>query len=172
MRRLLVRRCGLGIAIHFHQDEAGGVVLLLDHIKAHNARFLQTQARIPEGGGFECLHEFKLNPDMNMNIIHAQRICGNRAMFKREENRRPWCCMRLIDRSRHCGWSHLAANSLPFAILGFLVMGRGERTFWAVSAGIVVLGGLAVWLFGRGQSVHVGASGLIFGYFGYGIPLL
>ena len=67
----------------------------------------------------------------------------------------------------HRGWSHLAANSLPFAILGLFVIGRGERTFWAVSAGIVVLGGLAVWLFGRGQSVHVGASGLIFGYFGY-----
>jgi len=71
----------------------------------------------------------------------------------------------------HRGWSHLAANSLPFAILGLFVMGRGERTFWAVSAGIVVLGGLAVWLFGRGQSVHVGASGLIFGYFGYLLAL-
>ena len=71
----------------------------------------------------------------------------------------------------HRGWSHLAANSLPFAILGLFVMGRGERTFWAVSAGIVVLGGLAVWLLGRGQSVHVGASGLIFGYFGYLVAL-
>jgi membrane associated rhomboid family serine protease len=40
----------------------------------------------------------------------------------------------------HAGWSHLAANSLPFAILGLFVIGRGERTFWAVSAGIVVLG--------------------------------
>ena len=67
----------------------------------------------------------------------------------------------------HAGWSHLAANSLPFAILGLFVMGRGERAFWAVSAGIVVLGGFAVWLLGRGQAVHVGASGLIFGYFGY-----
>jgi membrane associated rhomboid family serine protease len=93
-------------------------------------------------------------------------------MFKREENRRPWCFMRLIDLSRHRGWSHLAANSLPFAILGLFVISRGERTFWAVSAGIVVLGGLAVWLFGRGPSVHVGASGLIFGYFGYGIAFL
>jgi membrane associated rhomboid family serine protease len=71
----------------------------------------------------------------------------------------------------HAGWSHLAANSLPFAILGLFVMGRGERTFWTVSAGIVVLGGLAVWLLGRGQAVHVGASGLIFGYFGYLVAL-
>ena len=71
----------------------------------------------------------------------------------------------------HAGWSHLAANSLPFAILGLLVLGRGERTFWSVSAGIVVWGGLAVWLLGRGQAVHVGASGLIFGYFGYLVAL-
>jgi len=71
----------------------------------------------------------------------------------------------------HAGWSHLAANTLPFAILGLFVMGRGERTFWSVSAGIVVWGGLAVWLLGRGQTVHVGASGLIFGYFGYLVAL-
>lgn len=71
----------------------------------------------------------------------------------------------------HCGWSHLAANSLPFAILGLFVIGRSERTFWAVSASIVILGGLGVWLFGRSHSVHLGASGLIFGYFGYLIAL-
>jgi membrane associated rhomboid family serine protease len=71
----------------------------------------------------------------------------------------------------HAGWSHLAANSLPFAILGLIVIGRGERTFWAVSAGIVVLGGFAVWLLGRGQTSHVGASGVIFGYFGYLVAL-
>ncbi len=71
----------------------------------------------------------------------------------------------------HAGWSHLAANTLPFAILGLFVVGRGERTFWSVSAGIVVWGGLAVWLLGRSQTVHVGASGLIFGYFGYLVAL-
>lgn len=93
MRRRLVRRRGVGISIHFHQDETGGVVLLLYHIKAHNARFLQTQARVPERGGFECLHEFRLNPDMNMNNIHARSIGANSAVFKREENRGPWCFM-------------------------------------------------------------------------------
>ena len=40
-----------------------------------------------------------------------------------------------------------------------------------VSTGIVVFGGLAVWLLGRGQTVHVGASGVIFGYFGYLVAL-
>lgn len=67
----------------------------------------------------------------------------------------------------HAGWAHLAANSLPFLILGLLVMGRGEGTFWGVTAGIVAFGGLGVWLIGSSGTVHVGASGLIFGYFGY-----
>lgn len=67
----------------------------------------------------------------------------------------------------HAGWAHLAANSLPFLILGLLVFGRGEGKFWGVTTGIVVLGGLGVWLIGKSGTVHVGASGLIFGYFGY-----
>ncbi|MCF7673799.1 MAG: rhomboid family intramembrane serine protease [Akkermansiaceae bacterium] len=67
----------------------------------------------------------------------------------------------------HAGWGHLVANSVPFFILGLLVMGRGEPVFWMVSAGIVLLGGFGVWLIGRAGTVHVGASGLIFGYFGY-----
>jgi len=67
----------------------------------------------------------------------------------------------------HAGWGHLAANSLPFLILGMLVIWRGEARFWMVSAGIVLVGGLGVWLIGGSATVHLGASGLIFGYVGY-----
>jgi membrane associated rhomboid family serine protease len=67
----------------------------------------------------------------------------------------------------HVGWGHLAANTVPFFILGLLVIGRGEKRFWVVSAGIVLLSGLGVWLLGRAGTVHVGASGVVFGYFGY-----
>ncbi len=47
------------------------------------------------------------------------------------------------------------------------MIGRGEQRFWRVSAGIVLVGGLGVWLLGRANTVHIGASGLVFGYFGY-----
>lgn len=67
----------------------------------------------------------------------------------------------------HADWAHLVANSLPFLLFGLLVIGRGVKRFWIVSSGIVVLGGLGVWLIGGSDTVHVGASGLIFGYFGY-----
>ena len=67
----------------------------------------------------------------------------------------------------HAGWAHLAANSLPFLVLGLLVIGRGESRFWGITAGITIIGGFGVWLFGSSDTIHVGASGVIFGYFGY-----
>lgn len=67
----------------------------------------------------------------------------------------------------HGGFGHLAANSIPFLILGGLVM-LGERgVFWAVTVFVAVVGGFAVWLLAPGNSVHIGASGLIFGYLGF-----
>jgi membrane associated rhomboid family serine protease len=46
-------------------------------------------------------------------------------------------------------------------------MMRGLNTFLSVSALAVVLGGLGVWLFADPRTVHIGASGLIFGFLGY-----
>jgi membrane associated rhomboid family serine protease len=67
----------------------------------------------------------------------------------------------------HGGFPHLMANTVPFLTLGFLVMLRGIGTFVGVSLTIMVLGGLAVWLLAPGNTIHIGASGLIFGYIGY-----
>ncbi len=61
---------------------------------------------------------------------------------------------------------HLLLNTLPLTLLGGLVMMQGKARFLEVSLCITMLGGAGVWLFGRTAS-HVGASGLIFGYFGY-----
>lgn len=65
----------------------------------------------------------------------------------------------------HAGLWHAVSNTIPLIILGGLTMTMGTRRFWSLSVGIVLLSGLAVWLFARG-SFHVGASGLVFGYFG------
>src|SRR4030081_1271626 len=67
----------------------------------------------------------------------------------------------------HAGWLHLAANTGPFVVLGWLVMLRRISDFVVVTALATLIGGLGVWLFGAPNSVHVGASGLIFGYLGY-----
>jgi membrane associated rhomboid family serine protease len=67
----------------------------------------------------------------------------------------------------HAGWAHLAANTVPFIVLAWLVLVRGLSDFVVVTVMVVMLGGLGVWLFGRPNTDHIGASGLIFGYLGY-----
>ncbi len=67
----------------------------------------------------------------------------------------------------HGGFAHLIANTVPFITLGFLVMLRGLGTFVGVSLLVMLLGGLGVWVFAPGNTIHIGASGLIFGYIGY-----
>ena len=67
----------------------------------------------------------------------------------------------------HGGLPHLLANTVPFLVLGFLVMLRGLGTFVGVSLLVMVLGGFAVWLLAPANTIHIGASGLIFGYLGY-----
>lgn len=68
----------------------------------------------------------------------------------------------------HGGFGHLAANTIPLFVLGMLVSLRGIRHWVQVTFIIVLLGGAGVWLFGWNSDViHIGASGLIFGYFGY-----
>ena len=67
----------------------------------------------------------------------------------------------------HAGFDHLIVNSLPFVILGSIVLIGGVRTFWIVTAFVTVAGGLGVWFFGGDDTNHIGASGLIFGYLGF-----
>jgi membrane associated rhomboid family serine protease len=67
----------------------------------------------------------------------------------------------------HHDFSHLSTNSASFFILGmFLITMEHGRSFWIVAA-IVVLGGLGTWLIGRPGTVHIGASGVIYGILGF-----
>ena len=60
---------------------------------------------------------------------------------------------------------HAISNTIPLAILGGLVLAGGKARFWSVTIGVIVISGILVWIFARGAH-HVGASGLVFGYFG------
>ena len=66
----------------------------------------------------------------------------------------------------HGGFAHAIANTVPLVVLGLLVAVQGSRAFVGRVIAIIVMTGVAVWLFGR-PSYHVGASGLVFGLFGY-----
>jgi membrane associated rhomboid family serine protease len=70
----------------------------------------------------------------------------------------------------HGSWAHLIGNTVPFLVFGFLAMAGGIRQFVVVTATIWILGGLGVWLTGDigaapgTEPVHIGASGVIFGW--------
>ncbi len=64
----------------------------------------------------------------------------------------------------HGGWAHLVANTIPLLVLGFLLALSGVRTWVSVTAIVWIVSGLGVWLFGGANSVHIGASGLVFGW--------
>jgi membrane associated rhomboid family serine protease len=66
----------------------------------------------------------------------------------------------------HGSFAHLIANSLPL-----LVLGTGMLHLYPASASKVLPAvyfgpGIAVWLFGR-ESIHIGASGLVYGLVSY-----
>lgn len=68
----------------------------------------------------------------------------------------------------HGSLAHLVANSVSLLILGWLVLVfGGRRHFYWVSAAAALGSGLCAWLLGASGSVHIGASGVIFGYLGY-----
>ncbi|KQX75735.1 rhomboid family intramembrane serine protease [Aeromicrobium sp. Root472D3] len=67
----------------------------------------------------------------------------------------------------HGGWAHLLGNTVPLLVLGFLVGLSGLRTWAQVTAIVWIVGGAAVWLVGDPGTVHLGASGLVFGWLSY-----
>lgn len=78
----------------------------------------------------------------------------------------------------HRDIGHLIANTVPFLVLGWLVLLQRELPsggengvenggdFYAITATILLIGGFGTWLLGR-EAIHLGASGLIFGYIGF-----
>lgn len=69
----------------------------------------------------------------------------------------------------HANWPHLFANTVPALVLGFLVTLAGLSRFLWATAIVWIVGGLGTWLIGNmgsscGETDHIGASGLIFGW--------
>ncbi len=72
----------------------------------------------------------------------------------------------------HANWQHLAANTLPMLVLGFLMTLAGLSRFVWATVIVWILGGFGTWLIGNwgsncGPTDHIGASGLIFGWLAF-----
>ena len=65
----------------------------------------------------------------------------------------------------HGSLVHAISNTIPLIVLGGLTLMAGRDRFWQATILIVLLSGALVWVFARG-AYHIGASGLVFGYFG------
>ena len=67
----------------------------------------------------------------------------------------------------HGGFGHLLGNTVPFAALGLGIALSGLARVAAVTAIVAAVGGLGTWLTADPGTIHIGASGLVFGYAGY-----
>ena len=67
----------------------------------------------------------------------------------------------------HAGFWHIFGNTVAGVPLALLSMERKRSDFLVVAAVTAVTAGLGAWLFGAAGSVHVGASGVVFGLLGF-----
>lgn len=67
----------------------------------------------------------------------------------------------------HGTLSHLSANSVPLLALGGLLLLADAKRFLSATLWAALGSGLVAWLLGPSGSVHIGASGIVFGYLGF-----
>ncbi len=67
----------------------------------------------------------------------------------------------------HGGFGHLIGNTIPFLVLGALIALSGLARVAAVIGIVALVGGLGTWLVAPAGTVHIGASGLVFGFAAY-----
>ena len=70
----------------------------------------------------------------------------------------------------HSSFQHITANSIPLLVLGSVISVRSPKAFCLVTMFGILLSGLLTWLVAR-PACHIGASGLVFCYFGYVLGL-
>jgi membrane associated rhomboid family serine protease len=67
----------------------------------------------------------------------------------------------------HAGFDHLLSNTIPFVVLGIAIALSGLARVVAVTAIVIVVGGVGTWLVAPENTIHIGASGIVFGYASY-----
>lgn len=67
----------------------------------------------------------------------------------------------------HADFAHLITNTIPFVLLGFVIALQGVGRVLAVTGIVMLVSGLGTWLVAPEGTLHIGASGVVFGYAGY-----
>ena len=69
----------------------------------------------------------------------------------------------------HGSLSHLIANSVGLLFLGMVFFTVQGHKSLIISIEVIIIGGFFTWLIGSADSVHIGASGYIYGLLGYAL---
>ena len=67
----------------------------------------------------------------------------------------------------HVGFGHLIANTIPFVVMGVVIAFEGPLRLVGVTAIVAIVSGLGTWLIAPENTIHLGASGVVFGYATY-----
>jgi membrane associated rhomboid family serine protease len=67
----------------------------------------------------------------------------------------------------HVGFGHLLANTIPFVTMGVVIALEGPRRLVLVTVIVGLISGFGTWLVASAGTIHVGASGIVFGYATY-----
>jgi membrane associated rhomboid family serine protease len=67
----------------------------------------------------------------------------------------------------HVGFGHLLANTIPFVTMGVVIALEGARRLVLVTVIVGLISGFGTWLVASAGTIHVGASGIVFGYATY-----
>ena len=129
----------------------------------------------------DLLNQFQLIIDTSIANFHFTLtiigiLVGVQAINKIMHNR--LVCFGILPRTSigipgiflspfvHGDFAHLFLNILPLFILMNLVLVFGHDQFFLITSFVIVVGNFLVWLLGR-KALHIGASGVVFGYWGY-----
>jgi len=67
----------------------------------------------------------------------------------------------------HDGFGHLMSNTVPFVVMGIVIALGGLARVLSVTVIVALIGGLGTWLVAPAHTLHIGASGIVFGYATY-----
>jgi membrane associated rhomboid family serine protease len=67
----------------------------------------------------------------------------------------------------HADLAHLLGNTVPFVVLGCVIAASGLQRTVQVTVIVALVAGLGTWLTGPTNTIHIGASGIVFGYLSY-----
>jgi len=71
----------------------------------------------------------------------------------------------------HSDYGHVAGNTFGLIIFGITIIWQDRHEFWVVFIAVALVSGLGIWLMGESGSIHIGASGVVYGFFGYLLAL-